>query len=124
MAKQGKRGLQRLRDATGYSAAGLATAWRSEEAFRQEVLVAVALIPLALWLGQTAVERMVLIGAWLVVMIVEILNSSIEAAVDRIGDEHHVLSGNAKDLGSAAVFLSLVLAALAWGTIAWQRFAG
>ena len=124
MAKQGKRGLRRLRDASGYSAAGLATAWRSEEAFRQEVLLAAALIPLALWLGQTAMERMVLIGAWLLVMIVEVLNSSIEATVDRIGDDHHVLSGKAKDLGSAAVFLSLVLAALAWGTIAWQRFAG
>jgi diacylglycerol kinase (ATP) len=123
MAKQGKRGLRRLRDATGYSAAGLATAWRGEEAFRQEVLLAVVLVPLALWLGQTAIECLLLIGSWLVVMIVEILNTAIEATVDRIGDDHHQLSGQAKDLGSAAVFLSLILAVLAWGTIAWQRFA-
>jgi diacylglycerol kinase (ATP) len=122
MAKQGKRGLRRLRDATGYSAAGLLTAWRSEEAFRQEVLLAVFLVPLALWLGQTPMERLLLIGSWLVVMIVEILNSAIEATVDRISDEQHRLSGQAKDLGSAAVFLSLLLALLAWGTIAWQRF--
>ena len=123
MAKQGKRGLRRLRDATGYSAAGLATAWRGEEAFRQEVLLAVVLVPLALWLGQTAIECLLLIGSWLVVMIVEILNTAIEATVDRISDDHHQLSGQAKDLGSAAVFLSLILAVLAWGTIAWQRFA-
>ncbi|TFG87398.1 MAG: diacylglycerol kinase [Chromatiales bacterium] len=124
MAKQGKRGLRRLRDATVYSAAGLATAWRSEEAFRQEVLLAVVLVPLALWLGQTAMERLLLIGSWLMVMIVEVLNSAIEATVDRISDEHHPLSAKAKDLGSAAVFLSLLLALLAWATIAWQRFAG
>jgi diacylglycerol kinase (ATP) len=123
MAKQGKRGLRRLRDATGYSAAGLLTAWRSEEAFRQEVLLAVVLVPLALWLGQTPMERLLLVGSWLVVMIVEILNTAIEATVDRISDERHKLSGQAKDLGSAAVFLSLLLALLAWATIAWQRFA-
>ncbi len=123
MAKQGKRGLRRLRDATRYSAAGLATAWRGEEAFRQEVLLTVVLVPLALWLGQTAIECVLLIGSWLVVMIVEILNTAIEATVDRISDDHHQLSGQAKDLGSAAVFLSLILAMLAWGTIAWQRFA-
>jgi diacylglycerol kinase (ATP) len=122
MVKHGKRGLRRLRDATGYSAAGLLTAWRSEEAFRQEVVLAIVLVPLALWLGQTPMERVLLIGSWLIVMIVEILNTAIEATVDRISDEHHKLSGQAKDLGSAAVFLSLVLALLAWGTIAWQRF--
>ncbi|MDP2324595.1 MAG: diacylglycerol kinase, partial [Gammaproteobacteria bacterium] len=109
MAKQGKRGLRRLRDATVYSAAGLAAAWRGEEAFRQEVLLAIGLLPLALWLGQTPMERLLLIGSWLVVMIVEVLNTAIEATVDRISDEHHPLSGQAKDLGSAAVFLSLVL---------------
>jgi diacylglycerol kinase (ATP) len=122
MAKQGKRGLRRLRDATGYSAAGLATAWRSEEAFRQEVLLAIVLVPLGLWLGQTPMERLLLLGSWLVVMIVEVLNTAIEATVDRISDEHHRLSGQAKDLGSAAVFLSLLLATASWGTIAWQRF--
>jgi diacylglycerol kinase (ATP) len=123
MAKQGKRGLRRLRDATGYSAAGLLTAWRSEEAFRQETLLAIILVPLALWLGQTPMERLLLIASWLVVMIVEILNTAVEATVDRISEEHHKLSGQAKDLGSAAVFLSLLLATASWGTIAWQRFA-
>ncbi len=123
MAKQGKRGLRRLLDAAGYSAAGLAVAWRGEEAFRQEVLMAVVLVPLALWLGQSNLERMLLVASWLVVMIVEILNTAVEATVDRISDEQHRLSGQAKDLGSAAVFLSLLLAALVWGTVAWERFA-
>jgi diacylglycerol kinase (ATP) len=123
MAKQGKRGLRRLWDAAGYTAAGLAAAWRGEEAFRQEVLLGLVLTPFALWLGQSGMERLLLIASWLVVLIVEILNTAVEATVDRISDEHHPLSGKAKDLGSAAVFLSLVLAALVWGTVAWQRFA-
>ncbi len=123
MAKKGKRGLRRLKDAAGYSMAGLRDAWRGEEAFRQEVSLALVLLPLALWLGQTPVERLLLAGSWLLVMIVEILNTAIEATVDRISDDYHQLSGQAKDLGSAAVFLSLVLAALTWGTVAWGRFA-
>ena len=123
MEKKGKRGLRRILDAAGYSAAGFRWAWRGEEAFRQEVLAGLALIPLALWLGQSGLERLMLIASWLLVMIVELLNTAVEATVDRISDEHHPLSGQAKDLGSAAVFLSLMLAALAWGTVAWQRFA-
>lgn len=123
MSKQGQRGLRRLRNAARYSATGLVAAWRGEEAFRQEILLAVILVPLALWLGQTAIERLLLISSWLVVMIVEILNTAIEVTIDRISDDHHPLSGQAKDLASAAVFLSLVLAAITWGTIAWQRFA-
>lgn len=122
MAKQGTRGLRRIIDAAGYSAAGLASAWRSEEAFRQEVGLGVLLLPLALWLGSSPLEQVLLIGSWLVVMIVEVLNTAVEAAIDRISDEHHPLSGQAKDLGSAAVFLSLVLAALVWGAVAWERF--
>lgn len=122
MAKQGKRGLRRIWDAAGYSAAGFATAWRGEEAFRQEVLAGVVLVPAALWLGQTGLERLLLVATWMLVMIVEILNTAVEATVDRISDEKHPLSGQAKDLGSAAVFLSLVLTALVWGTVAWQRF--
>lgn len=123
MPKQGKRGLRRLADATGYSMAGLAVAWRGEEAFRQEATLAVVLVPLALWLGQSSLERLLLVGSWLLVMIVEILNTAIEATVDRISHERHTLSGQAKDLGSAAVFLSLLLAGLVWGTVAWERFA-
>lgn len=123
MPKQGKRGLRRLVDATGYSMAGLAVAWRGEEAFRQEATLAIVLVPLALWLGQSHLERLLLVGSWLLVMIVEILNTAVEATVDRISDERHTLSGQAKDLGSAAVFLSLLLAGLVWGTVAWERFA-
>ena len=123
MAKQGKRGLRRIVDAAGYSGAGLAVAWRGEEAFRQEVVLAVVLLPLALWLGQSNMERLLLVASWILVMIVEILNTAVEATVDRISDERHRLSGEAKDLGSAAVFMSLVLAALVWGTVAWERFA-
>ncbi|MSR09218.1 MAG: diacylglycerol kinase [Gammaproteobacteria bacterium] len=122
MGKQGKRGLRRIWDAAGYAAAGFAAAWRGEEAFRQEVLAGLVLVPAALWLGQTGLERLLLVATWLLVMIVEILNTAVEATVDRIGDEKHPLSGQAKDLGSAAVFLSLVLTALVWGTVAWQRF--
>jgi diacylglycerol kinase (ATP) len=124
MAKQGKRGLRRIVDAAGYSAAGLSVAWRGEEAFRQEVGLAIVLVPLALWLGQTSMERLLLVASWLLVMIVEILNTAVEATVNRISAERHPLSGEAKDLGSAAVFLSLLLAALVWGTVAWQRFGG
>ena len=124
MKKKTKRGPRRLLDATGYSMAGLRTAWRSEEAFRQEVLAGVALLPLALWLGETPLLRLLLIGSWLLVMIVEVLNTAVEATVDRISDDFHQLSGQAKDLGSAAVFLSLVLAGITWGTVAWERFAG
>ncbi len=122
MAKQGKRGFRRLVDAIGYSAAGLAAAWRGEEAFRQEVVLGVVLVPIALWLGQSALERVLLVCTWLLVMIVEILNTAVEATVDHIGDEQHQLSGQAKDLGSAAVLLSLVLAALVWGAVVWERF--
>ncbi|MDH5284385.1 MAG: diacylglycerol kinase, partial [Gemmatimonadota bacterium] len=79
MAKLGKRGLRRLLDAAGYSAAGLAVAWRGEEAFRQEVVLALLLVPLALWLGQSNLERLLLVASWLLVMIVEILNTAVEA---------------------------------------------
>ncbi|MEZ5565306.1 MAG: diacylglycerol kinase [Gammaproteobacteria bacterium] len=124
MTKQGKRGWRRLRDAINFSMAGLLAAWRGEEAFRQEVLLAIVLGPLAFWLGQTHFERLLLVASWLLVMIVEILNSAIEATVDRISDEHHPLAGKAKDLGSAAVFLSVVLATITWVTVAWERFLG
>lgn len=122
MAKKRKRGLRRILDAALYSAAGFKVAWRGEEAFRQEALLGLALLPLALWLGQSSLERLLLVASWMVVMIIEILNTAVEATVDRISDENHPLSGQAKDLGSAAVMLSLILAALVWGTVAWQRF--
>ena len=96
---------------------GFVGVYRHEAAFRQELLLAVVLIPLGLYLGHTGLERALMVGSVLLVLLVEILNSSIEAVVDRIGLERHELSGLAKDLGSAAVFLSLVMAAVTWGLI-------
>lgn len=122
MAKPGKTGFTRIVDATFFSFAGLRTAWRDEAAFRQELLLAVVLLPAGLWLGRTAVERALLLGSCLIVLIVELLNTGIENVVDRVGREPHPLSGRAKDLGSAAVFMSLVLVLVTWGLIAWARF--
>ena len=119
----GNTGFRRIVNATFFSLAGLRAAWRDEAAFRQEVLLCVVLLPAGVWLGQTAVERSLLLGSCLLVLIVELLNSGIEAVVDRVGNEHHRLSGQAKDLGSAAVFLSLLLVLVIWGLIAWDRFA-
>lgn len=121
---EGPRGIRRLIAATRYSAAGLASAWRSEEAFRQEAVLAVVLIPVALWLGATPAERALLIGSVLLVMIVELLNTSIECTVDRIGTDRHHLSGRAKDLASSAVFLSLLLAGITWAIVIWERVTG
>ena len=122
MAKPGKTGISRIVKATRYSAQGLASAWKNEAAFRQEAVLVVLLLPVAVWLGQTALERAVLIGSLLIVPIVELLNSAIEAAIDRHGDEHNELSGRAKDMGSAAVFISLLLVAVVWGLSATERF--
>ncbi len=122
MAKPGNTGIGRVLKATKFSAQGLSAAWKNEAAFRQELLLVVVLLPVGLWLGQTALERAVLIGCLLLVLVVELINSAIEAAIDRHGDEHHELSGRAKDMGSAAVFISLVLVAVVWGLIAAERF--
>lgn len=117
----GRRGLARLVHAMRYSAAGLAVAWRGEEAFRQELGLGLVLVPAALWLGRSAVEVAALIGTWLLVLIVELLNTAVEATVDRIGAERNPLSGQAKDLGSAAVFVSLALLLLTWGAVLADR---
>lgn len=123
MPKSNRRGIGRLVAATGFSAAGFRAAWRGEEAFRQEVVLAIALVPAALWLGQTMLQRALLVGTCLLVLIVELLNSAVEAVVDRIGHDLHVLSGQAKDMGSAAVLLSLALTVMVWAAVAWDRFA-
>ena len=122
MVKPGKSGISRIIDATRYSAQGIRQAWRHEAAFRQESILTLILLPAGLSLGRTAIERTLLIGCCLLVLIVELLNSAIEAAVDRHGDEHHELSGRAKDLGSAAVFISLVVVLIVWSAVAYQRF--
>lgn len=123
MAKPGYTGARRLLHATRFSMRGFGHAWRHEIAFRQEVIATLVLAPLALWLGRNGTERLLLIGACLLVIIVELLNSAIEAAVDRVGPEQHELSGRAKDLGSAAVMTSLLLLAGVWGTVLYGRFA-
>lgn len=109
-----KTGLRRVINATGYSWCGLKSAWRTEAAFRQEALLMIILLPLALLLGKNGVERALLVSVCLVVLVAELLNSAIEAVVDRIGPEHHPLAGAAKDLGSAAVFVSLVMVVMVW----------
>ncbi len=119
---KGRTGLSRVLHATGNSIAGLRAAYRHESAFRQECWLAVLLIPAAFWLGRTWIEVVLLAGTVLIVLIVELLNSGIEAAIDRISFELHELSGRAKDYASAAVFLSLVLCGAVWLTALWQRF--
>ncbi|MCA1978241.1 MAG: diacylglycerol kinase [Thiobacillus sp.] len=114
---KGKTGLRRVINAAGYSWAGLVAAFRHEDAFRQEVLLALVLIPLAIWLGDNAVERALMIGAVLLVLIVELLNSALEAAVDRISLDHHHLIKRAKDMGSAAVLVALVTVVAVWGLV-------
>ncbi len=121
MAKPGNTGLYRVFKATLYSLQGLKSAWHHEAAFRQELLLVVLLTPLAIWLGEDMTQKLLLLlVSWLVV-IVEVLNSAIEAVVDRIGSEHHELSGRAKDLGSAAVFLSLMLGLVVWAGVVGSR---
>jgi diacylglycerol kinase (ATP) len=117
MANQSARGWRRIVNAFGFSMRGLKACYELEEAFRQELLALIPLAPLALWLGETPTERAVLVGSLLIVPIVELLNSAIEANVDRVGMERHELSGRAKDIASAAVFLSIAFAATVWGLI-------
>lgn len=123
MGKPGNTGIRRIARATVYSIQGLAHAWRFEAAFRQELALSALLVPLAFWLGRTVLETSLLIASCILVLIVELLNSAVEAVVDRFGDELHVYSGRAKDLGSAAVLLSLVLLAVVWLGVACGRAA-
>jgi len=111
---KGKTGLQRILNATGYSWAGLSAAFRHEDAFRQEVFLLVLLVPLAFYLGDNGIERALMIASLLLVLIVELLNSAIEAAVDRVSLELHPLIKRAKDMGSAAVMISLLNVAVVW----------
>ncbi len=117
-----RRGLNRMLHATRYSWHGLRAAW-SEAAFRQESCAALVLVPAAFWLGRSWVEVALLAGSVLLLIVVELLNSAVEAAIDRIGPEWHALSARAKDLGSAAVLIALLLCAGIWGAALYQRIA-
>ena len=111
------KGFKRLINALFFSIAGYRATWAHEEAFRQEIILFAITTPLALWLGKTAVETLLLIGSVVLVLLVELLNSAIEAAVDRVGPEIHELSGRAKDIGSAAVTTALTWAVITWAAI-------
>ena len=117
-------GLTRIIKAAGYSARGLRAAWVNEAAFRQELLLCLLLLPLGLWLGRTALEWALLLATLMLVLVAELLNSAVEALTDRVGVERHELSGRAKDMGSAAVFVAMLNVALVWGLVGWQRFVG
>lgn len=115
-------GFTRIIKAAGYSWKGLRAAWVNEAAFRQEGVVAIIAIAIACWLDVEPVIRILLIGSVMLVMIVEILNSAIETLVDRVGMDYHELSGRAKDMGSAAVLIAILLAAITWVTLLWQHW--
>jgi len=114
---KGKTGLRRLINAFGYSMEGLSAAYKNEDAFRQELRLAFILIPLAAYLGHSGLERAVMIACVFLVIIVELLNSSVEATVDRISLDHHLLAKRAKDIGSAAVLLSLLNLVVIWSLV-------
>jgi len=114
---KGKTGFVRLWNAFGYSIAGFRAAYKHEDAFRQEVWLAIVLVPLALWLPVTMIAKSMMIGSVLLVIIIELLNSAIEATVDRISLENHDLAKRAKDIGSSAVLVSLINVCVVWGLI-------
>ena len=117
MSSQGPKGIDRIIKAAGYSRAGFSAAFRNEAAFRQVLALFVIGAPLGLWLGKTGVERALLVGSLFLLLIVELLNSAIESVVDRIGLDHHELSGRAKDMGSAAQLVALTSAAAIWALV-------
>ena len=119
-AQKHRKGLSRLFHALGYSLAGLRAGW-AETAFRQEAIAAIVLLPLAFWIGRNWVETALLTGSVIMVMVVELLNTGVESAIDRIGPEWHALSKRAKDMGSAAVLLSRLLCGGIWGAALWSR---
>ncbi|BCV32319.1 MAG: diacylglycerol kinase [Shewanella algae] len=119
MKPANNHGLKRIFRATGFSIKGLCSAWKHEAAFRQEAVLALLMIPLALYLDVAKTEKLLLIATVFIVIITELLNSAIEAVVDRVGDEIHPLSGQAKDIASAAVFISLCLCGLTWAVVIW-----
>lgn len=123
MNKPNGSGIARIFKATQCSIAGLRQAWQHEAAFRQELVLGLILFPFSFWLAESGFEWGILVASLLLVLIVELVNSAIEAAIDRIGLERHPLSGRAKDLGSAAVTLSLLIVVCIWGGLLWQKLA-
>ena len=117
MSSQGTTGLERLFKAFGFSMQGLSAAFKNEAAFRQEIYLSIILIPMAFFLGDTGVESALLVSSIFLVLIMELINSGMEAVVDRFGDEQHELSGRAKDVASAAVLIALVNVLLVWGCV-------
>ena len=122
MGSENENIFRHIQNAVVYSWAGLKAAWDNEMAFRAEVIVIAFLMPFGIWMGETAVQWALLIGSSLLVLITELLNSAVEKVVDRIGTEHHILSKQAKDLGSAAAGVSMLTAVVVWGLIAYERF--
>lgn len=120
--KSGLTGIDRVIKATGHSFRGIRDAFRHEAAFRQEVALSIILLPVSFWLAQSVLEWLLLITPLFVLIIVELLNSAVETAIDRIGAERHTLSGRAKDMASAAVMFSLLFLAVTWISIGWSRF--
>jgi diacylglycerol kinase (ATP) len=116
--------FRHIHNAVIYSMAGFKAAWTNEMAFRTEALVIAIMLPIGIWMGKTAVEWALLIGACMLVLITELLNSAVENVVDRISSERHILSKQAKDLGSAAAAVSMLTAVIVWGLIAYHRFLG
>jgi diacylglycerol kinase (ATP) len=124
MANHNQEGLKRVWNATLYSIAGIRACYKNEAAFRQELWLCALMVPLAFWLGTDATQRALLIVSCLFVLVTEMLNSAVEAVVDRIGEERSKLSGRAKDMGSAAVFISLWSCGICWALISYERIAG
>ena len=122
MKPENNHGIKRVIRATGFSMKGLKAAWVHEAAFRQELMLAIVMLPIAVFVDITTLEKLLLIFSLFIVLIVELLNSAIEAVVDRIGDEIHTLSGQAKDIASAAVFMSLALGGITWAVILGSRY--
>ncbi len=117
MSTQGSKGLERLFKAFGFSMQGLSAAFRNEAAFRQEIYLSIVLVPLGIYLGGTGAERALLVSVVFLVLIIELINSGLEAVIDRFGGEHHELSGRAKDIASAAVLISLINVLIVWGCV-------
>jgi diacylglycerol kinase (ATP) len=122
MGSKNENIFRHIQNAVIYSWAGFKAAWDTEMAFRTEAIVIALMIPVGIWIGETAVQWAMLIGSSLLVLITELLNSAVEKVVDRIGTEHHILSKQAKDLGSAAAAVSMLTAVIVWGLIAYERF--